>query len=121
MKTNTPFNIIFLKIICSTFKSQTNSIVFKKIVFENKKYIFNIFFIEKKCSNFKINRLQKLNFLDNSRKFLMAVLGHHSAVTAEKCTKKCDARAKLLFANKTCCLFDVLTAVAVVVAKASSV
>ena len=23
MKTNTPFNIIFLKIICSTFKSQT--------------------------------------------------------------------------------------------------
>ena len=34
MKTNTLFNIIFLKIICSTFKSQTNSIVFKKIVFE---------------------------------------------------------------------------------------
>ena len=29
MKTNTPFNIIFLKIICSTFKSQTNSIVLK--------------------------------------------------------------------------------------------
>ena len=45
---------------------------------KNKKYIFNIFFIEKKRSNFKINRLQKLNFLENSRKFLMAVLGHHT-------------------------------------------
>ena len=29
MKTNTPFHIIFLKIICSTFKSQTNSSVLK--------------------------------------------------------------------------------------------
>ena len=30
------------------------------------------------------------------------------AVTAEKRTKKRDARAKFFFANKTCCLFDVL-------------
>ena len=54
----------------------------KKLSLKNKKYIFNIFFIEKKCSNFKINRLQKLNSLDNSRKFLMAVLGHHRAAHA---------------------------------------
>ena len=78
MKTNTPFNIIFLKIICSTFKSQTNSSILKILSLKNKKYIFSIFFIEKKCSNFKINRLQKLNFLELSRKFLMAVLGHHT-------------------------------------------
>ena len=42
---------------------------------ENQQYFL---YRKKKCSNFKINRLQKLNFLDNSRKFLMAVLGHHS-------------------------------------------
>ena len=35
------------------------------------------------------------------------------AVTVEKCTKKRDACAKFFFANKTCCLFDVLLAVAV--------
>ena len=71
MKTNNPLNIIVLKIICSTFKSKMNSnkwcLKYKAI-----QYIFNIFFIEKKCSNFKINRLQKLNFLELSRKFLMA-------------------------------------------------
>ena len=37
MKTNTPFNIIFLKVICSTFKSQTNSSVLKINCFFKKK------------------------------------------------------------------------------------
>ena len=83
MKTNTPFNIIFLKIICSTFKSQTNSSVLKINCLKNKEYIFNIFFIEK-CSNFKINRLQKLNFLELSRKFLMTVLGNHTHLTCKR-------------------------------------
>ena len=74
MKTNTPFNIIVLKIIqkSNEFKRFKNNLCLKY-----KQYIFNIFFIEKKCSNFKTNRSQKLNFLELSRKFLMAVLGHH--------------------------------------------
>ena len=40
------------------------------------------------------------------------------AVAPKKCTEKRDARAKLLLANKTCCLLEILAAVAVVVAEA---
>ena len=40
------------------------------------------------------------------------------AVTAKKCTKTCAARASSCFAGGTYCFFDVLAAVAVVVATA---
>ena len=40
------------------------------------------------------------------------------ALMTKKCTKKCDARAELLFCRSNLVLFDVLVAVALVAAKA---
>ena len=48
MKTNTPFHIIFLKIICSTFKSQTNSSVLKITCLKKIKNTSLIFSLYKK-------------------------------------------------------------------------
>ena len=53
---------------------------------KNKEYVLNIFFIEIKCSNFEINWLQKLNFLELSRKFLIAVRGHHGLSKYHHCS-----------------------------------
>ena len=42
------------------------------------------------------------------------------AVTAKKCTKKCNAPAECCFGYKTYCFFDVLDAVAVALPKLST-
>lgn len=53
MKTNTPFNIIFLKIIYSTFKSQMKR--FKnKLCLKDIKNTSLLFSLRKKCSNLKL-------------------------------------------------------------------
>ena len=67
MKTNTPFNIIFLKIIYSTFKRQTNSSVLKlnclyKI--KNPSLVFSLY--KKNAVILKLIDYKKLNYQENS-------------------------------------------------------
>ena len=61
-------------------------------------------------------------FPSSKKKTYNLVISRRSrAGTATKCTKKCDARAKLLFCQLNLVLFDVAVAVAVTVTVAVAV